>query len=381
MLGKQMESIARNPPAVITGLLVIAICMFLAVTRLVNRFGEQEKALGRHTFEKGLAEQRAGNPELAIEDFRAALLYNRDDFQYQLSLAAALRDSGRTEESEAYLIGLWEAKPQDGLVNRALGRLAAREGSVDKAIQYYHNAIYGIWPTDAQTNRTNAEFELIDFLLRANSIPHAQAELIMLDATHPPAISTELRIASLFEKSQDYEHAAEAYREILRKEPENAVALAGLGAAAFHLGDYRTAETHLERAAKANPGDAESADLLHMTTMVLELDPFDRKISFAEQQHRVDISWQQAESRLQDCAKSQNIDLNQPSATDDFSRLQAKWQSLKAKTRGTPDREYVSAKMDLISEIEQQTARVCGTPSGMDQALLILSQERSGASR
>ena len=37
--------------------------------------------------------------------------------------------------------------------------------------------------------------------------------------------------------------------------------------------------------------------------------------------------------------------------------------------------------MDLVFEIEQQTQATCGTPEGLDQALLLLSQDRSGVER
>ena len=36
-------------------------------------------------------------------------------------------------------------------MNLALGRLFARERLFDKAIQYYHNAIYGLWPGDPES--------------------------------------------------------------------------------------------------------------------------------------------------------------------------------------------------------------------------------------
>ena len=381
MLNAQFQSIARRPPVIIAGLLVLAILMFLAVTRLVHRFGEQEKALARHMFEQGQAEQRAGNPDRAIEDFRAALLYNRDDFQYQLSLAAALRDSGRTEESETYLIGLWEGKPQDGMVNRALGRLAARQGSVEKAIQYYHNAAYGVWASDADQNRLNAEFELIEFLLRANARPQAQAELITLAASHSSDTVTQLRIASSFVRAQDYEHALEIYREVLQAEPNNTAAATGAGEMTFTLGQYHAAESALRNALRLNPVDARLNELLQTTTMILQSDPFDRQVSFAEQKRRLGNALEQAGARLDACAKAQNVDLTQPnsSSSNPLSALKERWLAVKHDISGTNsarENDETTIAMDLIADIEQQTAHVCGAPSGMDEALLLLSQDR-----
>jgi len=381
MLDAQFQSIARRPPVIIAGLLVLAILMFLAVTRLVHRFGEQEKALARHMFEQGQAEQRAGNPDRAIEDFRAALLYNRDDFQYQLSLAAALRDSGRTEESETYLIGLWEGKPQDGMVNRALGRLAARQGSVDKAIQYYHNAAYGVWASDADQNRLNAEFELIEFLLKANARPQAQAELITLAASHPRDTATQLRIASLFVRAQDYEHALEIYRGVLQAEPNNTAAATGAGEMTFTLGQYHAAESDLRDALRLNPADAHLNELLQTTTMILQSDPFDHRVSFAEQKRRLEKALEQAGARLAACAKAQNIDLTQPnlSSSSNLSALKGRWVAVKhdiSRANSVRENDEASSAMDLVADIEQKTAHVCGPPTGMDQALLLLSQDR-----
>ena len=103
-----MKLLTRRPPVIVAGLVLVTVLAFLGVNRLVNRFREQEKALARHLYERGMEAQSAGQPERAVEGFRAALGYAHDNFDYQLSLARALRDTGRTAESETYLINLWE---------------------------------------------------------------------------------------------------------------------------------------------------------------------------------------------------------------------------------------------------------------------------------
>ncbi len=148
-----LKSITRRAPFILASLLVVAVLAFAGVNRLVTRFHEQEKALARHLYERGIRAQGANNPDAAISDFRAALSYGHDNSQYQLSLARALRDTGRTAEAETYLISLWERAPQEGPVNLALGRLFAREQQFDKSVQYYHNAIYGFWSNDADVKR------------------------------------------------------------------------------------------------------------------------------------------------------------------------------------------------------------------------------------
>ena len=153
MNAASLKAFTRRPPVIFAILALVAALAFLGVNRMVKRFREQEKALARHLYERGQQALREGHPERALGDFRAALSYARDNFDYQLSLARALRDTGRTAESETYLISLWERSPQEGAVNLALGRLFAREQLFDRTIQYYHYAIYGFWPGDGGTKR------------------------------------------------------------------------------------------------------------------------------------------------------------------------------------------------------------------------------------
>ena len=107
MKAANLEPVTRRPPLILAALTLLAVLGFLGVNRLVHRFREQEKALARHLYERGQQAQNAGDPGAAIADFRAALSYNHENSQYQLSLARALRDTGRTAEAETRLISLW----------------------------------------------------------------------------------------------------------------------------------------------------------------------------------------------------------------------------------------------------------------------------------
>ena len=381
-----VASLTRRPPVIVAGLVVVTVLAFLGVNRLVNRFREQEKALARHLYEHGLQAQSAGEPERAVTDFRAALSYARDNFDYQLSLARALRDTGRTAESETYLIGLWERTPQEGAVNLALGRLFAREQLFDKAIQYYHNAIYGLWPGDPETRRRDTEFELIGFLLQHQAYPQAQAELITMAAALPDDPGLRLRVAQLFAQSQDYEHALAQFQQVLRSDHENKSALYGAGQAAFQLGRYRTAQGYLRNAVRGDPQNAQAAQSLKIASLVLQADPFAPRISDAERNKRVGAAFQAAGDRLDNCAKSKQIDLTPRSPSGGLPALKAQWLEMApklARLRPPRDGADLDETMDLVFEIEQQTQAACGTPDDLDQALLLLllTQDRSGVER
>lgn len=379
-----LKLLTRSPPVIVAGLVVVTVLAFLGVNRLVNRFREQEKALAHHLYEHGMQAQSAGQPERAVESFRAALGYAHDNFDYQLSLARALRDTGRTAESETYLIGLWERSPQEGAVNLALGRLFAREQLFDKAVQYYHNAIYGLWPGDPETKRRDTEFELIGFLLQHKAYPQAQAELITMAATLPDDPGLRLRVAQLFAQSLDYEHSLAQFQQVLRSDHENKAALYGAGQAAFQLGRYRTAQGYLRNAVRSDPQNTQAAQSLKIASLVLQADPFAPRISDSERNKRVRAAFQAAGDRLDNCAKSKQIDPTPRSPSGGLPALKAQWLEMApklARLRPARDGTDLDETMGLVFEIEQQTQATCGTPDDLDQALLLLSLDRSGVER
>jgi tetratricopeptide (TPR) repeat protein len=382
--------LARRTPFVLAALTLIAILAFAGVSRLVTRLKANERRIAFHAFEAGLTEFNAGHPERALGDYRAALSYDRDNSLYQLSLARALRETGRLDESQSYLINLWEKSPQDSTINLALARLAARRQSIDGAIRYYHNAIYGLWPSDPDQNRRQARLELIEFLLQQNALPQAQAELIALGQALPPDPDEHLTVAKLFVRARDYQNALAQYEAALKIDHKNAAALAGAGDVAFRMGRYLTAQRFLQRALQENLKDDQSRQRLQIVTLVLESDPFLRRISDAERNRRLTAAFAQAGKRLQECAQIRNIVLpatvprNPAPLGDDLPSLWTRWQAARPELRRLrvpTHTDMPDTLMDLVNQIEQQTAQLCGEPSGIDLALLLISRDREDVDR
>jgi tetratricopeptide (TPR) repeat protein len=379
-----LKVLSRRPPVIVAGLVAVAVLAFLGVNRLVTRFREQQKALARHLYERGLQAQRAGQPERALGDFRAALSYARDNFDYQLSLARALRDTGRTAEAETYLVTLWERTPQEGAVNLALGRLFAREQVFDKSIQYYHNAMYGLWSGDPQTRRRDTQFELIEYLVQHKAYPQAQAELITMASALPSDSGLQIRVARLFVQAQDDEHAFAQFQNVLRTDLDRPDALFGAGQVAFQLGRYRTAQGYLRDAVRADPQNAQASELLKTATLILQADPYAPRISDAERNQRLRSAFQTAGKRLDGCAESKGIDLSPIPSSAGLSDLKPKWLEMapKLKQLHPPHHDAsLDEVMKLVFEIEQQTKAMCGLPGDLDQALFLLSEDRSGVER
>jgi tetratricopeptide (TPR) repeat protein len=305
------------------------------------------------------------------------------------------------EEAKTYLQDLWQRTPEDGTINLALARVAAKQKSLEDAFRYYHNAMYGVWNSDAEANRRKARLELIEFLLQNDHRAAAQPELMAFAAGLPPDPDLHLRAAELFEQDLDYADALSQYEQVLGRDRGGAQAMAGAGETAFHLGKYRTAQRYLRMAVNANSQDANATKLLASVDLILATDPFIRRISDAERNRRIKDAWAKAGERLRDCAGApgggstktlpQHLPRQGPStpqavstppAPDSLAALQGEWDDMKTeipRLRSSGETDLPDAIMDLVFKVEQQTADLCGEPQGADLALLLISRNRDNA--
>ena len=363
-------------PVMLALLAGLGVIFFLGVAGLSRGYHAQREALGNRWFTRGVADLNARRYDKAVADFRSALLYSRDHYDYQLNLAEALIGAGRTVEAYSYLVNLWERQPENGLVNLELARIAAQREQKEQAQRYYHNAIYAVWPGDQEDKRRETRFELIEYLLSINAKAQAQAELIALQENLGEDPVQQKRVGDLFLRAQDYEHALAAYRVGLRENRHDAAGLAGAGWAALQLGRYQLAENYLRAAVALNPNDTQSAEGLKTTQLVLRMDPFRRQISVDERDKTVVEAFGTAEKRLSACAtpKAASATSSQPSLADRWAKLKA--QISEPQLRRNPD--LVEQAMELVFEIERQTSATCGTPTGEDLALLLISKLHEG---
>ena len=389
-----VPTLARRTPLVLAVLVGTAILGFAAVSRLVTRLKANEKRIAYHAFEAGMAAYQSNDPGRALDDFRAALSYDRDNPTYQLGLARALRDTGRLDESEAYLVHLWEGSPQDSTINLALARLATRRQSVDDAIRYYHNAIYGVWPNDPDRNRRQTRFELIDFLLQQKAFAEARAELVALTQVLPPDSGVHLAVAKRFREAQDLPSALTQYEVTLKLDHKDADAVAGAAETAFQLGRYTTAEKYLQKAVELNPKNDGLRQQLESATLILATDPFLRHLSDAERNRRLVSAVTHAGERVKTCAQQLQIALPTPApaneapalslapSTGSLPDLWSRWNAVRRDLRQlntASNADLPDMLMDLVTQIEQQTAQQCGQPNGTDLALLLISRDREAA--
>ncbi|HLI34269.1 MAG TPA: tetratricopeptide repeat protein, partial [Terriglobia bacterium] len=311
-----------------------------------------------------------------------ALFHEGGNEHYQLRLAQALVASGHLDEARTYLTRLWQADPASGPVNLELARLAIRRGDVAQVINYYHNAIDGVWQGDSEQLRRNLRQALCEYLIEHGRRAEAVAELMALSAETPDNPQLRTQVGDLYLKAQDYDSALKEFRRSLRLDRKQEAAWAGAGKAAFEMADYRAARGYLTHALELDPKDADSARMLEMANRILAIDPFDRFVSTRVRRQRVIFAFQHALARMESCAQSRGENLNASTPQTDLQKLYASALKVKPEMREqilrrSPD--LIDSAMALVFQAEQVIARQCGPPHGIDQALLLIAQKNGVA--
>jgi tetratricopeptide (TPR) repeat protein len=359
---------------VLVSLLILA-ALFLLAGFLTQTFRQHREQLAREWYDRGEAELKAGRAEAALNPLRTALVYSRDNPQYELRLAQALVAGQHYAEAQTYLLTLWERQPGSSTLNLELARLAARRGEVAEAIRYFQASIYGVWESAGPQHRRAARLELIAYLAQHGRKAEALAETIEFAANLPSDAALHVQAGELFLKQNSDDHALEQFREALQTEPRNADALAGAGRAAFESGDYSNAARFLERAARAAPGDSSSAELLYLVRAVLSLDPDAPGLSGAERMERARRVFEVAQARLAACAAaSGGGEAALPGIGERAKDLEPR---LKRK-RQVWDPELRTAVMDFALKAEVAGFSACGPGSTGDRALHLLAARASG---
>jgi tetratricopeptide (TPR) repeat protein len=381
MAVSSIRSLSRETILALSALALIIL--FTVVGFASNLYHQKRTALALEWYGRGEADLKTHNARRAIDDFRTALVYSRQNDLYRLRLAEALIAAGSLDEARTYLLNVWDDESENGTVNLALGRLAARSGNISEAQRYYQSAIYGRWESDAEQHRTEARLELCIFLLGYGRTSEAQGELMALAGSLPSDPSLHTEVAKLFLEAQDKQHALDQFRAALRLDPKRLEALLGAGEIAFQAGDYRSAERYFGRALTENPNNARGRARLSIARLVLANDPFEPRLSNQERSTRVAQVFQRALARLEDCAHILGESLPPQSATPllDLQQIYARAQKMRPEVRVSNLRrnpDLQTSALDLAFEAEELAAQRCGSPQGLDEALLLIARAHRG---
>lgn len=358
----------RGPSFIGTIVLVFASMagLFAFDTFLAKVELKESQAEGRRLYHDGERSLEQGQVSEAIESFRAALTFERGNTAYQLALARALLAAKKPADAETVVDALLQHDATDGATNLTMARTMVAQGRLDDASSYYHRALYGRWPAQAELKqRLQVRLELIDLLAREGNKEDLLAELLPLE-TEALDPKTREHIAHLYLEAGSANRASDMFREILRHNASDADAYAGLGEAEFTRGNYRIAHANLQRAASLKPQNAEFQRMLKLVSDVLELDPTIRGLGSRERLQRSTRILSSAVQSVTKCAGTTLASEVQP-------LVDKAQQALSATVRPGQENDTVNANLDLAEKIWQLRKKICKQPiADEDQAVALV---------
>jgi tetratricopeptide (TPR) repeat protein len=254
----------------------------------------------------------------------------------------------------------------DGAANLAMARVMVKEGRSVEATSYYHQSIYGRWKQDAQANRVKVRFELIEVLVRQNADREVLAELLPLQDEAPDDIQMRKRIARLYLSAGSPSRALDLFREILRQQPQDFDAYAGLGEAEFARGNYRIARTDFRVALRLNPANEEIRKRLGVCETVLALDPTQRGLSTAERYRRSIKLVELAANAMNRCVEA-------PTPETAHGLAERAGQALKRRAGPSRQEEVTETNLELAERLWQARQKQCKqTPTEAEEPLALV---------
>lgn len=281
------------------GLLLIP--MFTVTGVFVRMFHEKQSRIAEDWRRAGQVNLAAGRSNVAVEDFRNALLYSSDSMQLQLELAEALAQQGHLDEAQNYLANLRLRDPENSLINLQLARIASKRGDVPSATSYFHDAMYGHWPADPHEKQVATRKELIEFFLRHNRGDSARAESLSMAAENPADPEIRQQAADFLLQAGDAQSSLSEYQRVLSVEPGNAGALVGSGKASLALGRFAQATRDFTLALQKGAIESETARNKDIASAAENLNPFDARLNGRDRRKRILRLFSLAEERAREC--------------------------------------------------------------------------------
>jgi tetratricopeptide (TPR) repeat protein len=347
----------------------LSLIALFTVTELQVRYHDAlAKLRGEGYFEAGQQLVKEGKTAEAVAQYRAALSVAHHNTRYEFALAVALLNLGRLDEARAHLRQLLETDVNNAQINLMLARIAVREHDLQAAIDYYHRAIYGLWPDNPRDNRLKARFELVSVLDRAGETRQALAELLQLASEAPEQAPVKNRIGTLLLNMGSPANAEDVFRDVLSFDSKNADATFGLAQAEFDLGNYITARTEFRRAVRLAPHNAAAVARLNEADQILAMNPARVMLTAKERYNRTRELASATLDSLNQCVAQSHAT---PSADTQDAITAA--QKLVAAPLRRRDMDATSSQLlSLAEQIWQARITTCGPPPQSEEALKLV---------
>ncbi len=333
--------------------------------------GEMRKSAER-AYQNGEGLLKRGRTSDAVNALRTAHALDRANEEYELALIQALMAAKKIDEAQPLMNEVRLDEPNDGHANLIAARLELQKGKIRDAEAYYHRAIYGEWPNDAAAHRIAARLELIQLLQKRGNQQDLLAELLPLEEEAANNEQLQMKLAKLFLAADSPSRAADMYRTILQKDPNNANAYAGLGEADLQRGEYRAAHGNFLRASNRDPHNLQIRSRLELASTLAALDPTVRQLTSLEKYRRSAHILDLARSDLQQCL-AQQPSANTPALQQLLAPANA---AAPAKIPAQATNEMSESILGQAVEIWQARQKACsGAPSANEEPLRLIMEK------
>ena len=354
-------------PRLFAGVMAAMVALVLLMGFLNYFMRIQRTSRARANFEKAQELVKAGRYDDAISHYRDALSSSHSA-EYRLALGEALTQAGNFAEAPIYLNEYLREKPGSGPANLALAHVAAQESRTEDAVAHYQRAIYGSWPADEVDSRFNARLELIGYLEKAGRQQQAKAELLSAAAAIPPGNpAAAKRVGRMLIDLGILKNAEDLFRDLSRRNPQDAEALQGLADAEFTNAEYVDALGSYRRLLAIDPANPTAAERAAECGRILELFPAGRGLSPAERYSR---SRNLLTATLDAVVRCSGGDDKLPSTMADAVR-EAKTE-LARKRRPTSFSDAADANMQLAEQLWSARLPSCVTDDAVARALAMV---------
>ncbi len=276
---RYLNPLAKSAPQIVLQVSAGLVAMFSLAGFLMSSYNAEKDSRAQHHFSEGKLLEAGANPAGAVEQYRTALSFSRDNTEYQLALARVLMEEGSLNEAERYLSDLVRMDSTNADALWMLARIASRRVRAEEAENFYQRAIYSYWPADRAADRLQARMELVELLSANGSTPALLAQLLLLKDELPDERDLQLRVAGLFLLASAPAEAVELYRHRVVADRSDGDSYAGLGEAELARGNYISAQTAFRNARRLQPENVQVQNRLELVGDVLALDPTLRGLS------------------------------------------------------------------------------------------------------
>lgn len=357
-------------------ILSVLVGVTVAAFFVTRSFASANEALrlqdARAWYTQGERALHNGDAEAALVALRRAAAKDPNDSTYRLALAKALMAAHEDDAARQVLLDLREQQVESPETNLQLARIEARGTNLTAASRYYTNALAALWKPDQNMAVRQARTEFVQFLLSHGEPNRALSELLVLEATLPGDMPSQLAAGSMLLAARDARRAAEHFTQALRLDPKNRLALAGAGESAFDMGDYPRARRYFT---VLNGDTDRTKELRTLTDLVLGSDPLTPRLPITERRRRLAIGVAQVIRRLEACQlrpSGERLD-----SGVDLETLLASARQFEATlmARNKPNAsDQIDAGFDIVYRGVRAADRACGSPEPLDRALRLIGQ-------